>query len=766
MRGLQRFAASLVVCVACFLAFPLSLGEGGALELAERRPADRAAAWRMDAEVRLFGAGADPDVDPLLVYVAGNSPRVYRWFVLMSFFAPGVLFFVGSSVAESVLRVFFGRLLDWHFAGTLPRWPLKKTDKKPSLVIGEVHHRTELREIPRPSWLRMPEKGLFTGLIIFGAIGTGKTTSCMRPFCRQLLEWQGDDPEKRVAALVLEVKGDFCYDVQEMLQEYGRMGDYMELSLPPEPGDDDYGKRDVWQWNPLYCPWVDTYSLAYSLGAIVNQLFGKSKEPFWQQAYTNVLQWIVAGYRLLPGGWFTFADLYACMQSPKTLQDLVDRVGVHVYSQYEYEVYVDADLPPEVVERLSRVTVTPADVKANLELVGKPVPGSDPPRVYGELGELFVLGPPGPDGARPARTHVFEWTRLPHGLVLRTGYAGYLVLCWEMNRPGAELDWMAHVVGSPPADELEQHKLVSDWHRDEWQHLDEKLRSSITQGMLVFLSVFVQPRVAKVFCPKNPGKMTDAERARLIPPLLETIESGKVLALNMPGGNEPGAGARRGGDAQVGVAVDAAAAAEGDEAEPEEVLPAGGVHLRRVPVVRDHGGGRPGGRREGVRADPAVALRPDRGDAEHLLAALGAGGGRVVAGAAADAALAHLPVDGRRREPGDGEQAAGAGQPDAGVVLAVGEHGPGGGVAVHRAHRGRLGLGGAVEVVCREARGAVPSAGHRAAGDLPGDRADLRWQRGARGHAGVPEAGLQAARSAVLALVRRDAARQGGVRGS
>ena len=242
----------------------------------------------------------------LLVYVAGNSPRVYRWFVLMSLFAPGVLFFVGSSVAESVLRVFFGRLLDWHFAGKLPAWPLKKTDKKPSLVIGEVHHRTELCEVPRPWWLRMPEKGLFTGLIIFGAIGTGKTTSCMRPFCRQLLEWQGDDPEKRVAALVLEVKGDFCYDVQEMLQQYGRMDDYMELSLPPEPGDDDYGKRDVWQWNPLFCPWVDTYSLAYSLGAIVNQLFGKSKEPFWQQAYTNVLQWIVAGYRLLPGGWFTF----------------------------------------------------------------------------------------------------------------------------------------------------------------------------------------------------------------------------------------------------------------------------------------------------------------------------------------------------------------------------------------------------------------------------------------------------------------------------
>ncbi len=536
MSGLQRLVASVVVCVACFLAFPLSLGEGGALELAERRPADRVAAWRMDAQVRFLAAGADPDVDPLLVYVAGNSPRIYSWFVLMSLFAPGVLFFVGSSVAESVLRVFAGRLLDWRFAGKLPPWPLRKTDKSPSLVIGEVHHRMELREVPRPKWLRMPEKGLFTGLMIFGAIGTGKTTSCMRPFCRQLLEWRSDDPEKRVAALVLEVKGDFCYDVQEMLQQYGRMDDYMELSLPPEPGDPDAGTREVWQWNPLYCPWLDTYSLAYSLASIVNQLFGKSKEPFWQQAYTNVIRWILATYRSLPGGWVTLADVYDCLLDKQALEDLIDRHTAYVYGQFEYEVFVSVEAFEEHRDRLAGVTVTAQDVEDHTLLEGTPVAGGD--GKHSPLPEQFVLGPL-VDGKRQPRTHTFEWQILGDRAATRVGHAGYCALLWEMRKQGRVIEFLTHPLKGATQDEVALNAEIDKWYKKDWIGLDEKLRSSIVEGMSVFLGIFVEPRVARVFCPKNPEQMTDAERKRLIPPLLETIETGKVLALNMPGGTNP-----------------------------------------------------------------------------------------------------------------------------------------------------------------------------------------------------------------------------------
>ena len=65
----------------------------------------------------------------------------------------------------------------------------------------------------------------------------------MHPFARQLLGWQATNPERRAAALVLEVKGDLCHDIRRMLTELDRGGDYIELSLD--------GRLT---WNPLSAP--------------------------------------------------------------------------------------------------------------------------------------------------------------------------------------------------------------------------------------------------------------------------------------------------------------------------------------------------------------------------------------------------------------------------------------------------------------------------------------------------------------------------------
>ena len=40
---------------------------------------------------------------------------------------------------------------------------------------------------------------------------------------------------------------------------------------------------------------LDSYSLAYTIASLINQLFGKGKEPFWQQAYVNLVRWIIGG---------------------------------------------------------------------------------------------------------------------------------------------------------------------------------------------------------------------------------------------------------------------------------------------------------------------------------------------------------------------------------------------------------------------------------------------------------------------------------------
>ena len=137
-----------------------------------------------------------------------------------------------------------------------PRWPLSPTADGPAIVVGEVHHPVKAIERPAPEWLPIPERGLYTGVAIFGAVGSGKTSACMHPFAPQLLSGHADNPERRVAALVLEVKGDFCHDIRRMLGELGRADDYVELSLD--------GRLT---WNPLSATWLDAYSLAYTVAS-------------------------------------------------------------------------------------------------------------------------------------------------------------------------------------------------------------------------------------------------------------------------------------------------------------------------------------------------------------------------------------------------------------------------------------------------------------------------------------------------------------------
>ena len=245
--------------------------------------------------------------NPLLDLMDYHTPTFYGWVMLWYYVSPFVTVMLAGLFVMTIWKVWFeSRGRDFATFGRLPGWPLSADQKAPGIVIGEVHHPVEAREIFNPSWLTIPERGLYTGVAIFGAVGSGKTSACMNPFARQLLGWQAANPQIRAAALVLEVKGDFCYDIRQILTEAGREKDYIEL-----------GMEGRWQWNPLSAWWLDSYSLAYTVSSLLNQLFGKGKEPFWQQAYTNLVRWIIELYRVFPEGWVTLQQVYRCAIDPE-----------------------------------------------------------------------------------------------------------------------------------------------------------------------------------------------------------------------------------------------------------------------------------------------------------------------------------------------------------------------------------------------------------------------------------------------------------------
>ena len=449
-----------------------------------------ALAWSLWA--RPFPAPGDV---PILDLIAFEDPGFYAvirtWHLLM----PSVMAFNGVMVLTSAYRLWFGpRTQDRRFGrGTLPRWPTSPENDSPALVVGEVHHPTEPREIRRPSWLTLPERGLYTGVAIFGAVGTGKTSACMRPFAQQLLSWQSADPQKRAAALVLEVKGDFCHDIRAVLEDAGRGDDYTELAL---------GGR--WQWNPLATA-MDSYSLAYTVASLLNQLFGKSKEPFWQQAYTNLIRWLIELHRALPDQWVTFRDLYHCAITP----DLID-------AKIKQAAALDGPPPASYIVAPNVEVLSHEDKGLLLNHTWQPADDS------------------GPTGR------------------VRTPYAADLLD--TLTSLGIQATVEEH--SRPPSEHAQRVAAIERWYRHDWLQLDPKLRTSIVEGVSVFLSMFDLPDVARVFCPPAPqptapipadlpppppGATPAAATGLLqrLPPLQQLIESGRVIALNMPAGANP-----------------------------------------------------------------------------------------------------------------------------------------------------------------------------------------------------------------------------------
>ena len=434
-----------------------------------------------------------PGDDPLLDLVLYHTPNFYTWIVRWYYLAPAAAVIVGGLVLISVWRVWFE---SWGIGlpniQMLPNWPLNPAkDKGPSIVVGEVHHPVKAVESRNPSWLVIPERGLYTGVAIFGAVGSGKTSSCMRPFAEQILSWQAGDPEHRAAGLVLEVKGDFCHEIRRVLADAGRESDYIEL-----------GMDGSWQWNPLSAEWLDSYSLAYTVSSLLNQLFGKGKEPFWQQAYTNLVRWIIELYRIFPGQWVTLQQVYHCAIDKELFAAKIQ----------EAEAYV-RDL------REGTVSISAKDFLPNMDLLtsyGKWVPIKQENTVYTD--------------ATPAVVARLKELQIKY-----------------------EIEWTESLRSSEIRQRVE---AVNRWYQHDWGMIDNKIRSSIVEGISVFLSIFDLPDVARVFCPPPPpkkaapqsdnGKPKQDEQPGLgtslrqsLPPLDKLIESGKVLALNMPAGSNP-----------------------------------------------------------------------------------------------------------------------------------------------------------------------------------------------------------------------------------
>ena len=417
-----------------------------------------------------------PSLDeyPILALVQYHTPDFFTAMVLWYYLTPFVAVMLCGVISVTVWKVWLeGRRRDFAPFAKLPPWPLSADQKAPAIVIGEVHHPVEAREIFSPSWLTIPERGLYTGVAIFGAVGSGKTSACMNPFARQLLGWQAGNPHLRAAALVLEVKGDFCHDIRQILVEAGRGQDYIEIGMDSRS-----------QWNPLSAWWLDSYSLAYTVSSLLNQLFGKGKEPFWQQAYTNLVRWIIELHRVFPERWVTLQQVYRCAIDPELFAAKIEAAEKLSDDLNTGTIFVKADvLEPQI----------------------------------GQLAQ-------------------WDWTPTPGGQQQQAVHTRPLKAKLEELKITHEIVWES----GPGEDTRERVEAVKRWFVHDWQALDNKIKSSIVEGVSVFLAMFDMPDVAKVFCPAAPH-ITDDPQAIILQAQLKRLKAEK----DGRGGGEGGAGGGR-----------------------------------------------------------------------------------------------------------------------------------------------------------------------------------------------------------------------------
>jgi hypothetical protein len=379
--------------------------------------------------------------------------------------------FIAFSVIFSGLYIFALKAQANIRSGKLEPYPDPKERAELSLVLGEVHHPRKPVPSENPYWLIIPERGLFTGIAIVGAVGSGKTAAAMYPFADQILAFRANDPARRIGGLILEIKGDFCGKVHDILARHGRGEDYIEISLESE-----------YRYNPLHND-LDAYALAYGIASLLNNLFGRGKEPFWQQAYTNLVKFIILLHKVA-FDYVTLFDVYECAINPEALERKI------------------AEAERRLLEADSALLTEEEYLKF--------------PRALEPFG--FRLDQ--------------ESNRY------RAPYTPGLAVVLKNK----EIQWETENAtrkGPVSSDRREQLEAVKRWHEHDWRRIEPKLRTSIVEGISVFLSLFDDnPSVKRTFCPPaecyDPQANADFKFGKPLPSLSWLIENGRVSALNFP----------------------------------------------------------------------------------------------------------------------------------------------------------------------------------------------------------------------------------------
>ena len=158
----------------------------------------------------------------------------------------------------------------------------------------------------------IPESGLYQNFLITGTIGSGKTSSAMYPFTRQLLEFNSLNPYNKIGMLILDVKGNYYKQVKEYATKYNLNNDLIVLEL----GSNVF-------YNPLHKPNLKAQVLASRLKTILLLFSENNSESYWLDKAEEVLCECIKLCRLYNNGYVTFSELHKLVTIPNYYKEKI-----------------------------------------------------------------------------------------------------------------------------------------------------------------------------------------------------------------------------------------------------------------------------------------------------------------------------------------------------------------------------------------------------------------------------------------------------------
>ena len=172
-----------------------------------------------------------------------------------------------------------------------------------NLLIGKDFNNTNIY---------IPENGLYQNFLITGTIGSGKTSSAMYPFTNQLIKYNSQNPTDKIGMLILDVKGNYYYQILKYVKLYNLENDLIIIGL----NSNNY-------YNPLHKPNLKPLVLANRLKTILTLFSENNSESYWLDKAEQILSEAIKLCRLYNNNYVTFSELHKLITIPNYYKEKI-----------------------------------------------------------------------------------------------------------------------------------------------------------------------------------------------------------------------------------------------------------------------------------------------------------------------------------------------------------------------------------------------------------------------------------------------------------